>query len=474
MPAPKIIPSHYSPMKVAVFFIGRKRPGFEPAWGMSIEQVIRSQLQTSPFEPLFFGPITDEKEMQQAILGCYENDVKTIIISQPTMGDGNLWPLLLAEWCGGIIIWATPENLDNTKVSACSLVGAHNWTSGMAQAGKPPYLVYGMPGKEKTVADLNDAIYSSSAAAKLRQARVGLIGDHAPGFLNMAVDSAAMMQLLGTRLRRFGLHEFFALVHSYSDDIVAADRAKAEALNLPVREGIVISDEVWNLSSRFYLAVRELVETENLDAIALRCWPEIPNEFGIWAYLAISRLASDGINICEEGDVAGALGCLLAQLLGCETAAFNSDWLEHDDDSIVLWHGGATPLGMCQPKGEPGGPTLGLHFNTGKPLIIDAELRYGMEVTLFRLWRMGGHYSLAIAEGIIEKPPRTIEGCAGTVRIQGGGVNQFFLDVCNLGMPHHVVVMKGHYGTQLRQFAERFRPGQIEVVREIGYTPTRQ
>jgi L-fucose isomerase-like protein len=456
-------------MKIAVFFIGRKRPGFEPAWGAHIEKEIRSQLEKSPFEPLFFGPITDEKEMEHAIIGCYKAEVETIIISQPTMGDGNLYPILLAEWCGGIIVWATPENPKNPKVSACGLVGAHNWTSGMAQADAPPYLVYGMPGKEKTIADLNDAVYGSSAAAKLRDTRVGLVGDHAPGFLNMAVDAAAMIQLLGTRLRRFGLHEFFTLVRSYSDDVVAADRKKAEALKLPVKSGVVIPDDAWNMSSRIYLAVKDLVEAENLGAIAVRCWPEIPNELGIWAYFAFSRLASDGIIICEEGDVDGALGSLLAHALGCETAAFNSDWLEHDDDSILLWHGGATPLGMCQPLGSPGGPTLNVHFNTGKPLTVDAELLYGMDVTLFRLWRMGDRYCLAIAEGKTEKPPRSIEGCAGTVRVPGGEVERFFLDVCNFGMPHHVVVMKGHYGTQLRMFAERFRPSPIEVVRELGF-----
>ena len=456
-------------MKVAVFFIGRKRPGFEPAWGAYIEKEIRSQLEQSPFEPLFFGPLTDEKEMAESIIGCYKADVETIIISQPTMGDGNLWSILFSDWYGGVIVWATPENPQNPKVSACGLVGAHNWVSGMAQAGMPPYLVYGMPGKAKTVRDLNNAIYGSSAAAKLRQTRVGLIGDHAPGFLNMAVDAAAMLQLLGARLRRFGLHEFFTLIRSYSDVVVTADRRKAEALGLPVRNDVMISDDAWNLSSRFYLAIRELVEAENWDAVALRCWPEIPNEFGIWCYLAVARLASDGINICEEGDVDGALGCLLAKALGCETAAYNSDCLEYDDDSILLWHGGATPWEMCQPMGTPEGPTLNVHYNTGKPITIDAELLYGMDVTLFRFWRMGNRYSLAIGEGKVEKPPRFIEGCAGTVRISGGGVNRFFLDVCNLGMPHHVVVMKGHYGIQLRQFAERFRPGPMEVVREIGF-----
>jgi L-fucose isomerase-like protein len=250
--------------------------------------------------------------------------------------------------------------------------------------------------------------------------------------------------------------------------VVAADRKKAEALKLPVRKGVSLTEDAWNMSSRYYLAVRELVEAENLDAVALRCWPEMPNEFGVWPYLAVPRLASDGINICEEGDVDGALGCLLAKALGCETAAFNSDWIEHDDDSILLWHGGATPFGMCQPIGKPGGPTLNVHFNSGKPLTVDSELLHNMDVTLFRFWRMGDRYSLAIAEGKVEKPPRAIEGSAGTVRIPGGGVNKFFLDTCNLGMPHHVVVMKGHYGAQLRMFAERFRPGPMDVVREIG------
>ena len=455
-------------MKVAVFFIGRKRPGFEPAWGAFLEKEIRIHLHKSSFEPLFFGPITDETAMKRAIDESYRAGVETIIVSQPTMGDGNLWPVLRAEWHGGLVIWATPENPKNPKVSACGLVGAHNWVSGLAQAGTPPYLVYGMPCDMSCATDLNNAVYGSSAAARLRRARVGLIGDHAPGFLNMAVDAVAMQQHLGTRLRRFGLHEFYNLVRSYSDKVVAEDRGKAESLGLPIREGVTISEDAWNISSRFYLAIRELVDSESLDAVALRCWPEIPNEFGIWPYLAVPRLASDGINICEEGDVDGALGCLLAKSLGCDTAAFNSDWLEHDDESILLWHGGATPWEMCQPIGSLGGPTLNVHYNSEKPLTVDAELLHNMPVTLFRFWRMGERYSMAIVEGCVDKPPRMIEGCAGLVRVPGGGVKRFFLDVCNLGMPHHMVVMKGCYGTQLRMFAERFRPGPIDVVLEMG------
>jgi L-fucose isomerase-like protein len=455
-------------MKIAVFFIGRKRPGFDPEWGAFLEREIRLQLQASPFEPIFFGAIADEKTLKQSIRDAENAGAEAFVVSQPTMGDGNLWGVFVTEWDSPIVIWATPENPQNPKVSACGLVAAHNWASGMSQVSRPPIVVYGLPGDAETVTELNTAIRTAATSRKLQHARVGLIGDHAPGFLNMAVDAGQLQKLLGLSLKRIGLNEFCTLVRSFSDTEVAADRKKAESLGLPVRSGVVLSDDVWNISSRYYLAVKRIVEEESFDAVALRCWPELPNEFGVWAYLAIARLASDGINICEEGDVDGAIGCLIARLFGSETAAYNSDWLEHDDDSITLWHAGATPFEICEPIGTPNGPTLAVHFNSGKPLVVDAHLAADIPVTLFRFWRFRDEYRLALCEGQVEAPTREITGCAGRVRIAGGGVYKFFLDACYAGMPHHLTVVKGHYADQLEQFAAYHQPQPISVVLRLG------
>ncbi|MCL2623090.1 MAG: hypothetical protein FWD31_05415 [Planctomycetaceae bacterium] len=461
-------------MNIAIFFIGRKRPGFDTEWGEFLQKEIVLQVGGLPFDRLSYQSVADEHAMREAIGSAKRNGVQVIIVSQPTMGDGNLWPILLSDWDGGIIVWATPENPQKTKVSACGLVGAHNWVSGMSQAGRPPYFVYGLPGDPATMTELNNAILAAMTTVKLQHARIGLIGDHAPGFLNMAVDAAAMQRLLGPRLKRFGLHEFIGVMQSFGEDETAEDRQQAESLGLPVREGVVLTDDAWNISSRYYLAVRKLVVEESLDAVALRCWPELPNEFGVWPYLAIARLASDGINICEEGDVDGAIGCLIARTLGCDSA-YNSDWLEHDDDHIQLWHAGATPWGMCEPigssdcaGGKSRGPTLATHFNSGKPLVVDAELLRDGPVTLFRLWRMSDQYLMAICEGQVVEPTRTIEGCAGRVRVSGGGVCKFFVDACTAGMPHHVTVLKGRYAVPLEQLAARHLPQPIEVIQRMG------
>ena len=49
--------------------------------------------------------------------------------------------------------------------------------------------------------------------------------------------------------------------------------------------------------------MKSLIKEYNLDGIAVRCWPELPNskELGSWCYLALARLASEGkYRICAN------------------------------------------------------------------------------------------------------------------------------------------------------------------------------
>ena len=59
--------------------------------------------------------------------------------------------------------------------------------------------------------------------------------------------------------------------------------------------------------------------------------------------MALARLATEGFPVACEGDVDGALSCLVGKLLG-SGAVYLSDWLEHEDNRLTLWHGGMAPL----------------------------------------------------------------------------------------------------------------------------------
>ena len=126
-------------------------------------------------------------------------------------------------------------------------------------------------------------------------------------------------------------------------------------------------------SSRLYLALKRLVEAENLDAIAIRCWPELPRDYGQWPYLAVTRLADEGLPVACEGDVDGALTMLCCKFLGCG-APYISDWLEHDQTSFVCWHGGMCPTCLTSDTGDGGGPRIRPHFNNKKPAVVDARV----------------------------------------------------------------------------------------------------
>ena len=126
-------------------------------------------------------------------------------------------------------------------------------------------------------------------------------------------------------------------------------------------------------SSRLYLALKRLVEAENLDAIAIRCWPELPRDYGQWPYLAVTRLADEGLPVACEGDVDGALTMLCCKFLGCG-APYISDWLEHDRTSFVCWHGGMCPTCLTSDPGDGGGPRIRPHFNNKKPAVVDTRV----------------------------------------------------------------------------------------------------
>ena len=52
--------------------------------------------------------------------------------------------------------------------------------------------------------------------------------------------------------------------------------------------------------------MRHFLDEENLDALGVRCWPEMPNTFGQWPYLGMARLADEGVSaiITDRPDLA--------------------------------------------------------------------------------------------------------------------------------------------------------------------------
>ncbi|HZM01624.1 MAG TPA: L-fucose/L-arabinose isomerase family protein [Candidatus Saccharimonadales bacterium] len=438
-----------NPPKLGIIFLGRRRPGFDMDWGRRMEERVRGWLQQTGF-PLFEAPekAVDDASLRRVMAACDGQKVDALVLLQTTMGDARLAPTLAQLWPDPLILWATPEKPDGDMISSCSLVGAHCWASVLRQMGHGFELVYGDPDAAATQQRFREAARMAATIRGLRSARLGIIGGQAPGYFAMSGDPFAIHRGLGAQVQTFSLLEFATVVNELTPEAVAADVAKFKALGFPHKD---TTDDDLPMSSRLYLAMRSFMENENLDALTIRCWPEMPNTFGQWPYLAVARLVDEGYAVAIEGDADGALSAWMVEKLGLGRC-YLSDWLEHDKETITLWHGGAAPMSLCSPIGEPGGPRVARHFNIKKPAVIEANLRENMPITVFRLWRLEGKYHLTAREGETTKPKRHLMATNALARMHEDP-GEWFEEICHQGMPHHVGVVEGHHAALLKRMA---------------------
>ncbi len=437
------------PPKLGLIFLGRRRPGFDMEWGHRMEERARGWLQQTEF-PLFEAPekAVDDSSLRRVMAAFATQGVDAIVLLQTTMGDGRLAPTLAQLWPDPLILWATPEKPVGDMISSCSLVGAHCWASVLRQMDHAFALVYGDPDAVATRQRFSEAARMAATVRRLRSARLGVVGGQSPGYFAMSANPFALHRGLGAQLQTFSLIEFANVVNDLTPEAVAADVAKVKALGLPHKD---TTDDDLPMASRLYLAMRSFLDNENLDALTIRCWPEMPNSFGQWPYLGVARLVDEGCAVAIEGDADGALGAWIVESLGLGRC-YLSDWLEHDEETITLWHVGAAPMSFCPPVGQPGGPRIARHFNIKKPAVIEATIRDGMPITVFRFWRLDGKYHLTARQGETIKPKRHLMATNALARMQQDP-RDWFEEMCHQGMPHHVAVIQGHHAAFLKRLA---------------------
>lgn len=438
---------------IGVILLGRKRPGFDQEWNKIMTVKSQENLEQLGFSAVGGQhSVVDDATTNEAIDQIKRAGCSTLLLLQPSIAHGQLAFTIMQRWSGPVLLWATPERPGDGKVSSCSLVGQHLWASIFAQAGHPFELVYGNPEDKSFHPELVQALYLVSAYKHLRKAKIGVVGTYVPGFVDLASDPFVQRQALGMQLHALSLPQYIERVQSIEANAVEHDVKKVLDLNLPA---IHVSKSELSTNSRFYLAMKELFVEEKLDALAIQCWPEIPNLLGQWPYLAISRLSTEGYAVSMEGDVDGAIQMLMNLHLGLGPS-FLTDWLEHDERTIFFWHPGMAPMNMCNPIRSTQGPTLDQHFNVAKPYVVNGAIRVNEPVTIVRLWKFRNGYRMTAFEGKTITSKRNLSGNTALVEVLDESVPQRFDRLLHAGMPHHVSLVFGHHAERYRRLCRLF------------------
>jgi L-fucose isomerase-like protein len=432
-------------------FVSLARTTFDIPYATEKADQLRAQLQHAGFD--LVGPdslITDLDSAQQTATALVDQPLDLLIVLQATFADSTMVTALTETITAPLLLWALPEPQVGGRLRLNSLCGINLAAYALKQRKRRFTYVYANPDDEIALRKVKNTARAGQVVRLLKEARIGIVGEHPVGFEPCAYDESALNTYLGVQLERFDLQAMFATADAIPSDRVDA-RYAAVAEKLPNLDELNTASVRGTLS--FYEAMRDTVKTDNLNGVAVRCWPEtfIQRDCAICA--SSSMLSDSGIPASCEADVNGTVTQLILQTLSGEPA-FGTDLVAADIDqnTVTFWHCGLAPLSMCDPEFQPHGA---LHSNRQRPLLMEFPLKPG-RATVARLTAAGNNtasYRLVIGSGEMLRAPMSFTGTSGVFRFDSP-VQSVLDTIMAEGLDHHYALTYGDHMEPLLALAE--------------------
>ena len=247
-------------------------------------------------------------------------------------------------------LWATPDPELEGGIQIHSLVSMTHYASILKRYlrhEEHPYKwFYGHVETEEFQRRFRVTVRALTAVKNIERARIGWIGGLSPGFHDMIFDErdaaehawASMWSSTswGNWSRGRRSYDVCAAVRSLSADIRGA------AVAVTVR-----SEEHFDRVTRLYMALKEIAEERDYDALAVQCWTKAQEIYNVVPCMAYSWMGSeDGVAVSCEGDVQGAISMYLLNVLsGVKGSATLLDMtaLDPQTQAMLMWHCGVSP-----------------------------------------------------------------------------------------------------------------------------------
>jgi len=382
--------------------------------------------------------VMDAAAARAAAAGLKDYPSDILLLFQATFADSTMSMALAEAVDAPLLLWALPESPSGGRLRLNSLCGINLGAFALKKAGRRFRYVYASPGDPAVLVQVESLARAGRALRTLREARVGVIGQHPDGFDPCHYDAGRLSRLLGVQVVPFELPAFFDRIRSQSAERVEAELASLSQTlpNLAELDQKAVRGTLSTLE-----ALRDLSQAEGLGGVAVRCWPEFFTEMGCAACGAMSIMSDSGVPCSCEADVNGTITQIMLQAVGGKPA-FGTDLVSAnlEEDTVVVWHCGLAPLSMADPAVRPRGT---VHSNRKLPLLMEFPLKPG-RVTIARLSEASGSYRLVVGQGEMLQAPMSFTGTSGVLRFDRPAAE--VLDVIlTQGVEHHLSLTYGDY-----------------------------
>ncbi len=399
---------------------------------------------------VLIGPealVMDAAAAQAATDMLQDQPLDLLLVFQATFADSTMVVELAKAIDAPLLLWAVPEARTGGRLRLNSLCGINLGAHGLTRAGQRYDYVYAAPEDGAALKKMLTLARAGRVRRLLRTARVGRFGQHPNGFEPCAYDGDALAARLGVQIVPHELAGLFADVRALDGDDTTP---LLEDLGARVGGLDALDQRALAGTVGVYLALQRLAAGEQLNGLAVRCWPEFFTDLGCAACGAMSML-TEAMTPCScEADVNGTVTQLILQWLSGEQA-FGTDVVGFDlaRDEAVVWHCGLAPLSMADPAVQPRGT---IHSNRKLPLLMEFPLKPG-RVTIARLTQSGdGAYRLIVGSGEMRRAPMSFSGTSGVLRFDKPAAEVLDTIMSN-GLDHHISLTYGDYVDELLALA---------------------
>jgi len=192
-------------------------------------------------------------------------------------------------------------------------------------------------------------ISTVSVVKAFKNLRIGQVNSRPKYFTSVMYNESELMEKFGIEIVPINIGE----VKQKMDDILKNKVREVNEISLNIKERVAnsgVSDQWLLRTSALKLALKELAELNRCSALAAECWTITPQLLGIIPCMAMADLTDEGLPVCCEADINGAITSVLltAAARGKSPTFFGEYTMRHpmDDNSELIWHCGPFPYSL--------------------------------------------------------------------------------------------------------------------------------
>lgn len=350
-----------------------------------------------------------------------------------------------------ILLWTLREPvIDGGRLRLNSLTGAYSAANAMRAFGERSFgYVFGSAQEERVREEISAYVSAARLIKEMRTLKMSAVGHTPQGFgFGRALD-AELMRGFGVELVSIEARELIDMAKGYSETECAeylerSERAMCGLENTPEKNRIDYA--------RLFKAYSDYVSSNNIAALASRCWPDFFTAYGTPVCAVLSMLNDLGVAAACEADIYGALSMWIGMRLSGEPVFFGDPVsLDEQDNSLTFWHCGAAACSLAR---HDTGARVGVHPNRKIGPAMDFGCEAFSDATVFRIGREpDGSFRFFVLEGAALDKPKQFIGTSIVIKTDNS-VRNIVESSVKAGFEPHFAVIKGRHAAELEALAQ--------------------